>query len=217
MKIITRSITAVTAVLLVSSASGRAGDWKENLYINADAGGIFQQDAIFNENGWSSTAAFNPGARIDLAVGYHLSDSLAVELEPGFMWNSVDSLNGFSLGQLGQNVDLYSIPVLANLVFNFPTQGGWTPYVGIGAGANISIFDGNTPRASYNDTAVAFAYQAEAGVKYAFSYCALFGIAYKFLGTTDQDYSFNFPYHTSNISLQGIYIHGIFVNFTWHF
>ena len=210
-------MAAAAAALLISIPSGRAGDGKENLYLNADVGGIFQQNATFIEKGRSSTAAFDPGARIDLALGYHLNDSLAVEVEPGFMENSVKTLNGHSLGRFGDNIDLYSIPLMAKLIYKFPTKNDWTPYVGVGAGANISIFDGSTPGGSFNDTTVSFAYQAEAGIKYALSQHASFGIAYKFLGTTDQDYTFNQGFFTDRITFQGVYIHGIFVNFTWNF
>jgi len=217
MKIIAPSIAIVTTVLL-SVAVGRAGDLQEKFYINADAGGIFQQDATFVENGWSSTASFDPGARIDLALGYNINDSLAVELESGVMWDSVNTIDGFALGRFGKSIDLYSIPVLAKLIYRFPTENDWTPYVGVGVGGNIGMFDGKLPSGSYSDTDVTLAFQAEAGVRYALSQHSSIGVAYKFLGTTDQDYNLgDRSFMTDHISFQEVYIHGIFVNFTLNF
>ncbi len=219
MKNISRSLAAVSTLLLVATTTtSHAADWTKNLYLNADAGGIFQQDADFTETGLSSTtAAFNPGVRADIAIGYKLSDSMAVELEPGFAWNSIDTLDGYSL-RSGVNIDLYSVPLLVNFVYTFPTHRGWTPYVGVGAGANIGVFDGTLPAVTVRDTDITFAFQAEAGVKYAVTDNSSFGVAYKFLGTTDQSYDLNLtPYYTDHVTLGGIYIHGIFATFTWNF
>jgi opacity protein-like surface antigen len=222
MKTITHIIIAGAALLVVSAAGARAADWKNNLYFAFDTGGIFQQNADFSENGHATySAAYDAGVRTDLAIGYRLNETLALEVEPGFAWNSLDTLNGANLGRFGETIDIYSVPILVNLVYTFQPHGNWTPYAGVGIGANIGIFDGSLPSGDYTATDVEFAFQAEAGVRYAVSDHASFGIAYKFLGTTTQNYSIsgtvNNHVSTDNIQFDGIYIHGIFANFTWTF
>lgn len=219
MKISTYLLTATGVALLVSATPIHAADdWTQRLYVNADAGGIFQQDGDFHQTGAPTfSTTFNPGLRTDIALGYNLTKSFAVELEPGFMWNSVDTLDGYGLGP-GDSIDLYSIPVLANLVYKFETHNAWTPYVGVGVGANIGIFDGSLHGSSFQDTDVAFAYQAEAGLKYSFTDHVAVGLAYKFYGTTDQNYDLQTAVnYTDHASFSGVYIHGIFANVTWNF
>lgn len=219
MKTITCSLAAVSACFVVSAAGAHAGDWSKNLYIDADAGAIFQQDADFHENsGINRNVSFDPGVRGDIAIGYKITQSVALELESGYMWNSVDSLNGFELGRFGESIDMYHVPLLMNLVYQFPTKGGWTPYVSVGAGADIGCMDASLPHFSANDQEVSFAYQAQAGLKYQLTDNATLGLAYKFYGTTDQDYDLKFvPYYTDHTSFEGNYIHGIFVNLAWNF
>lgn len=203
---------------LALAAAARAGDWTTNLYVSADAGAIFQQDADLHQSGLPTySAAFNPGVRADLALGYNVCPDFAVELVPGFMWNSVDKLNGFSLDGSGESIDLYSVPLLANFVFKYSNQSRWTPYAGLGVGANVGFFDGTTPGARFNETDVSLAYQAEAGVKYALAPHAAIGLAYKFYGTTDQDYDLTANHYTDHLSFSGVYIHGVFLNFTLNF
>ena len=144
MKIITYTMTVAGAVLLASAAGARAGagDWTDNLYFNAEGGVMFQQDADFSQSGAPTmSASFNPGIRIDLAAGYKLNQSFALEIEPGFMWNTVDNLNGHGLGP-GTSIDVNSVPVLASLIYTFPTTHDFTPYVGLGVGENVGFFVG---------------------------------------------------------------------------
>jgi opacity protein-like surface antigen len=162
---------------------------------------------------WNAT--FNPGVRGDIAVGYNITGSLAAELETGFMWDSMDKINGRSLSSINQSVDLYSIPILANVVYKFQTKSAWTPYVGVGVGGIVGMFDFKNSSTSYSDTDFTLAYQGEAGVKYALTKNASIGIAYKFLGTLNQRYYLSGI--GDHITLDGVYIHGVFANFTWNF
>jgi opacity protein-like surface antigen len=217
MKKITSLATTASAVFLASAAIARP-DGAQNFYVTADAGAVFQQNATFTEQGFGQNVTFNPGARIDLALGYNLSDTLGLEFEPGFMWNSVDSLHGVSVDSWGESLDLYSVPLMFNVVYRFQTDTKWTPYVGAGIGADIVTFDGSTRYFNASDTTVAFAYQAEVGLKYELSDRAFVDLGYKFFGSTDQDFSLGLPYnHTDNVSFGSIYVHGIFASFTLNF
>jgi opacity protein-like surface antigen len=223
MKTTIRLITMVSAALFMSATGARAADdWSDNLYLSADFGGVFQQEASLIQNGSSANVTFNPGIRADIDLGYKLNDSWAVELETGFMWNSMDKINGVSFSSYSQSVDIYSVPLLANVIYKVPTETSWTPYFGVGVGGVVGIFDlNNTTRgARYSDTDLTFAYQAEAGLDYALSKNASIGIAYKFLGTLNQHWllSPKLPGDTYNhLMLDGVYIHAVVVKFTWNF
>src|SRR2546423_647338 len=137
---------AATVIYAGSIAALRADERIHNFYISADAGAIFQQNADFSERGSPNiTAGFNTGARVDLALGYNVNENLALEIEPGFMWNSVDTLGGFSLAGNGRSIDLESVPLLVSLIYRVPTGTAFTPYVGAGIGADITFFDGQLP------------------------------------------------------------------------
>lgn len=209
MKIITRSIAAAGTVLAASAGTAAAAEVVTNLYVKVDAGAVFQQNADWQQSGKQTlTVGFNPGTRADIAVGYNLSKTFAVELESGFMWDSIDTFDGRGPIPV-ESADLYSVPILANAIYKFPATGGWTPYVGAGVGLNVGIFDGSNPSTSFTDSDLSFAYQAEAGVKYALAPHASVGIAYKLLGTTDQDYS--------SQTFSNIYVHGLFASFMLSF
>ena len=132
------------------------------------------------------------------------------------MWNSVDTLDGYSLGN--ESIDLESIPVLINIKYRINTGTKFTPYLGGGIGADVTIFDGEVSGRSLNDSSAAFAYQLEAGVRYALSPHASVGLGYKFLGTSDQNYSLDLG-HTviDRVTLNGIYIHSIMLDCSWSF
>jgi opacity protein-like surface antigen len=197
----------------MSAVGVRAVNWSDNLYLNADAGGAFQQEVTLIQNGSSASVTFNPGIRADIDLGYNLNDSWAVELESGFMWNSMDKYNGVSLSSYSQSIDIYSVPVLANIIYKVPTKTSWAPYFGVGAGGVVGMFDLNSRGIDYSDTDFIFAYQAEAGLDYALSKNASIGIAYKFLGTLNQRYCLS----GSNDKLDGVYIHAVVAKFTWTF
>jgi opacity protein-like surface antigen len=215
MKTIICPIVMIGAALMMSAASACAADWTDNLYLNADAGAAFQQNASLVQNGVAQNATFNPGLRADITLGYDINDSWAAELETGIIWNSIDQVGGISLGSIDQSVDIYSVPILANIVFKVPTKTPWSPYLGVGAGGVVSTFSFESAGTSYSDTGLTFAYQAKAGLDYALSKNASIGIAYKFLGT------FNPRWFLSDagdhVKLDGVYIHAVVASFTWKF
>jgi opacity protein-like surface antigen len=191
-------------------------NWRDNLYLNADVGGVFQQEASLIQNGSSASATFNPGIRADIGLGYDLNDSWAVELETGFMWNSMDKINGVPLSSYSQSVDIYSVPLLANVIYKVPTETSWTPYFGVGVGGVVGIFDLKSSGTDHTDTDFTFAYQAEAGLDYALTENASIGVAYKFLGTLNQHWLLSGS-PDNHVTLDGVYIHAVAVRFTWSF
>lgn len=221
MKTTLRLITVTGAAIVVSAMGASASDLSDNLYLNADVGGVFQQDATFSQSvipGVKQTATYNPGIRGDVTVGYNLDKSLAVELESGVICNSIDKIGGVTLSSIPQSFDFCSIPILANVVYKVPTGNAWTPYLGVGAGGIVGMTDfKNQFGTHYCDSTFTFAYQAKAGVDYALTKNASVGIAYKFLGTLNQRYYLNGPSLSDHIKLDGIYTHAVMASFTWNF
>jgi len=209
MKIIVSSIAFATLLTSVTITNAQT-------YLAVDGGAMFQQDATVRQTALpDERASFNTGARGDLDLGYNFNPYTAMELEGGFMWNTIDDLNGQSLSAHDQTVDLYSIPLLANFFIKIPTHTPLIPYLGIGAGGNVSIMNYQDKGTTFNETDIEPAVQGEAGLRFMVSPNASFGVGYKFMATAAQRY--NFSSLDDHLSIAGIYIHTVFINFKVNF
>jgi opacity protein-like surface antigen len=156
---------------------------------------------------------FDPGARVDFAFGHHLSDSVALEIEGGVAFNStdkmkvtVDTASGPVTGESKLDLDFYQVPLLLNLVYNFPLQSNFKPYIGVGAGG---IYTDIVPRHGDGEDNFTFAYQGMAGVNYAVSDSFSIGVGYKFLGTLDQKFE--------DVKTDMMMTHAVLLNFVFKF
>ncbi len=212
------AIIALGASSLTIHAQDMAQDSDKGFFIGQDAGAVFQQRGTISQSGTpNESLTYNPGARADIDLGYNYCRSFATEFEGGFMWNSIDKANGMPLSLFDENVNIYSIPILGNFIFRVPTHCGLVPYVGIGGGANVSILEETSAGQRYHDSDVEPAIQGEVGLNYRICPNASLGIGYKFLGAFNQHYFLNQFGLADHATLQGIYIHGVFLNFTWNF
>ncbi|HLX72296.1 MAG TPA: outer membrane beta-barrel protein [Verrucomicrobiae bacterium] len=208
---------AVAAIVAGGPALIRAEDNSDRFYVHADSGAVFVQDLTLRASvpGSPSTSAsfamhFQPGARGDIAIGYNLTDSLAVEIETGALWNRIDTVN---------SIDLFQVPLLENLVYRVHLKNGWTPYFGAGAGADFgilsgieSISHGDVIQTSSSDD-VTFGYQAQAGIAYAISPNADVDFSYKFFGSFEHNWDFPGVKFDSD----KIYTHALLLSFRWKF
>lgn len=233
-----RTIPFVVGVVVMStgavSAQNRtplAHHWTQNLYAKVGASYLFQQDTTLTETivavgSQSGTAAFNPGFRGDLTLGYNFNQHWAAEFDTGVLWSSIDKFNGISLDSLPYaarwSLDTYTVPFLANVIYKLPLKGPWSAYVEAGAGgaANILTYTANTY--DPGDCKFGFAYQAEAGLQYALTKNFSIGINYKFLGTANPAWQFNVavagnPPAVYRFKENGFYTHSIGINLTWTF
>lgn len=213
-----RMITVAAAALAVGGLRVLgADDDSDGVYIHADAGPVFVQPITFRFYGAHEAADFKPGARGDIAVGYNLSDSFALELETGALWNRWQT----SEGGLGPPpVDLFQVPVLANAIYKVHLHNRWTAYLGVGAGADIATLVNRTETIGLRavtwtdtDSDVTFAYQAEAGLAFALSPHADVDLGYEFFGTFDNHWNLE----GEGVSSDAVFTHALLLSLCWKF
>lgn len=207
---------AGTTLLLATSAA-HAG-WSDQLYLDLRGGVSLAQDADVHEDafglGNGGKVKFDTGFRASLALGYKITPEFAVELEGGDIRNTINAIGFNSLSPFGASADLNQVPLIASVIYE-PWHGAFKPYIGVGAGGVAGIFHGsNFPtEPSFSDTDYVFAYQATVGIKYAVCRHAELGLAYEFLGTTDNNWSDN----GVSFKTDGVMTHSFSASLTWRF
>jgi opacity protein-like surface antigen len=169
----------------------------------------------------------NTGVRLDIPMGYTLSDFFAFEFSPGVIYNSFSTANagGVSLGLDGY---VLQIPLLLNLVWSLNTdairfgKSRLRPYFGGGIGAVFSLinteglagfssFDGQSLSLQANTWTLG--YQALIGLDYDFDQETSFGVRYEFTGTSNQSFSDR----GKSVSTGGLLSQNILVRFNHRF
>jgi opacity protein-like surface antigen len=184
--------------------SGSAGD-QECFFLGAGAGLALMQDLTLKNTG-GAKMSFDPGARFDFSLGYRLTKALNVDLQSGFLYNSVDRIAGTSLSSAGASAEFYQIPLLVGLNYTVPIHGPIKGILGAGVGGVIARFNGSGPGGNIEHTDFNFGYQGMAGIKYEFNDRMDLGLTYKFLGTTDHSFG-------SGVRTDGTMAHCIMVCF----
>ena len=137
--------------------------------------------------------AFSTGYRQDLDVGVWLTDWFGLALETGFALNAV---RGNTEGMSVSSSTFWTVPLLAQLCFQYPNDSGWIPYINFGFGGGWTIFKvgginytqpggASIPfPLSGTGNAVNNAYQIAAGVRYRLYEELSISLAYKFYGNS---------------------------------
>ena len=138
--------------------------------------------------------AFSTGYRQDLDIGVWLTDWFGLALETGFALNAV---RGNTQGMTVSSTTFWTVPLLAQLCFQYPNESGWIPYINFGFGGGWTVFKvggidytqpgGDSIPASLSGTgnSVNNAYQIAAGVRYRLYDELSFSLAYKFYGNSE--------------------------------
>jgi OmpA-OmpF porin, OOP family len=150
-------------------------------YIGGGLGGNFQEDNNFTGSGTNSSTSYNAGPVGVLNFGYALGNGLRFELEPGYRYNSVDSINN-AAGSGGRTQILTG---MVNGIYDFDTKTPvfpLTPHIGAGVGwahlwNHSSPHNGQTVVGQDDRPAL----QAIAGVDYAFTPAIKLGLDYRYL------------------------------------
>ena len=133
----------------------------EGPYVRGAAGLFLPNEWSGDVNGAERTFDFGTGPALGLAAGWKWAEGLRAELEAGYRSASADEVNG--VPGTGK-VKLY--PIMANLLYDFSTDGPIKPYIGAGAGIIPTNFNDVAPEAgiaTYDESDTGFGAQAILG------------------------------------------------------
>jgi opacity protein-like surface antigen len=177
-----------TAVFAGPALYGQA---ESGIYFGLDAGIALQEDVDIESPTLGSGTVeveFDAGLRFDFIGGFRFTDSVALELQAGYVFNSVDLVGGLDPSDVGIDLDLHQIPFTANLIYTFPLESRFKPFVGGGAGGSVAVAVGESSGETDTDDAFGFAYQGLAGFRFQVTDRVHLGLVYKFLGTTGYEF-----------------------------
>jgi len=160
--------------------------------------------------------AFSTGYRQDIDIGVWLTPWFGLAVETGFALNAI---RGNTQGMTVSSSTYWSVPIMAQLCFQYPNDTGFIPYLNFGFGGGWNYFNigsisyppagqGSTLSGAGND--MNNAYQIAAGVRWRVWEQLGLTLAYKFYGTSqptvdmgdNQQVTFGSPV-TNSIELGG--------------
>ena len=237
------------------------GLWQPRWYAWIDAGATFiddtyleaqEQPVWWNPDGSPAigpgstnrfNVAFDPGFWVGLGGGFEFNRWIALELESGFSWNSIASMNWIeSTGDtqvLSGYTDgsLYQVPLMPRVVLKYPIALGneqqLVPMIGGGAGVTFVgldldglriLSDGLDTDFRTSDTESAFTYQAFAGIRYDFKQNMSLGLFYRYSGvesiSLEPEWSnpnLLFFSHGDSVWMDDLHTHSVSLAFLWRF
>ena len=205
---ITGACAALTAALALPASAADTG-----LYFNADAGANWAQDDEINAGGASADLTTDIGFRFSAGVGYNLNKNWGVEFDTGWVWNSIDKIKDSGGSTSFDDSSFSHLPFMVNVIYRYQIGAKYETYVGAGAGGTYSVLDIDEPGISDDDGDVVFAWQAVAGVRYNISETMSVGVGYKYLGTTEGEYSIG----GGDVSIESVHNHSFGAVFNWKF
>ena len=167
----------------------------EGFVFRTAVGAAFQQPLSGRSNDGSQylSVAFNPGLRFDLEPAYNVTDWFRVGVETAFIYNtvqrlSIDDENTYPRDDTTGNSGLFQVPILANVCFQFPSEGPWKGYLGGGVGAGWDLWQISANDLTYTSYHWNFMYQLTAGFTYTISPGFDLDIGYKMLSAPNPSF-----------------------------
>jgi opacity protein-like surface antigen len=214
-------VVSLCGLVCVPSASAEDFDFYEFLYGWYEAGPALVNDAkirdFFDEAVTGNTVKFDTGFHFGIGIGRELTRYLSIEVESGFNYNALKSIEDAT----ASSGNLYRVPVMGNVVLQYPNRTGLVPVVGAGVGAqwvrmeaqNIDL--GATTLNDDSETWV-FGYQGYAGIRYQFNERMNLGVFYHYSVADGPSWKFSsFP--DGNFKLDSVRTHSLSLTFGWHF
>jgi opacity protein-like surface antigen len=204
----------------IRSASAQSF-YPEGLYGWYEAGPAVVEDAkirdFFGELVNGNTVEFDAGFHFGIGIGRELTRYLRVEVESGFNYNSLKSIQDAT----ASSGNFYRVPVMGNLVLQYPNHTRIVPVIGAGVGAHWAMFDAQNVElgaTTLNDDSQTwvFGYQGFAGVRYHFRENMDLGIFYRYSVADGPSWEFaSTP--GGNFKLDSIRTHSLSLTFGWRF
>jgi len=148
----------------------------EGFGFRSNVGVAFQQSQSgrIDERRTYQSVTFQPGIRFDIEPFYNVTDWFSVGVESAFIYNQVHSLQidndtFYSVSRTMGSGALYQVPILANVRFQFPSEGPFRGFCGGGIGGvwDYSTLSLDTPRPqNFTSYQWNYAFQLVAGFSY---------------------------------------------------
>jgi len=162
----------------------------EGFGFRSNIGVAFQQSqslrVLFDGASVYNSITFQPGIRFDIEPFYNVTDWFSVGVETAFIYNQIHSIHAdgdtvYSGSPEFGNGSFYQVPILANVRFQFPTDGPFRGFCGGGVGGvwdflTISALGENGTSYQWNYTfqlATGFTYNVAPGLDLETSFKAL--------------------------------------------
>lgn len=179
-------LTALAICVAGSSAYAQVVHEK-GPYIGAGVGINFQEDNKVPFSGSTLTTSYDPGPVGIASFGYAFGNSLRIELEPGFRYNDLDTVDGATAHG---RTSIFS--AMLNGIWDFENISTpvlpLVPHVGLGVGWAHIHDSGTLGGAGLSGKTDAFAYQVIAGAEYAFTPALKVGLDYRYFSAQDAAY-----------------------------
>lgn len=188
---IRKIITVFGFALLLPGAAAAQGQ-KSSVYMELRAGAAFLTDSELDADLTADVdVTYDTGWLVDGAVGYAHESGLRGEIALGYRSNDLDEFE-FSGTSVEGDGRLAAFTAMANGYYDFyldkfGAQGfaaNLTPFIGGGVGVAILDADDDDDNVSSESDTV-FAYQAIAGLSYAFTPNIAGSLSYAYFATTD--------------------------------
>jgi len=195
--------------------------YADGLYGWYEAGPALVEDTkiqdFFGETIDGNKMKFDPGFHFGLGIGQELTRFLRVELESGFNYNAIKSIGDAD----ASSGNIYRVPILANLVLQYPNRTRFVPVIGAGAGAHWAVLDAQNislGSTTLNDDSSTwtFGYQGYAGVRYQFRENMNLGVFYHYSVADGPSWEFDSA-PGGNFKLDSLRTHTLSLTFGWDF
>jgi len=190
-----RAVKIVLALLILApTASVGQEDDRSGPYGEFRGGGLFVADSDMRISGIPGrhTADYDAGFGISGAAGYRFDRHLRAEFEAGYQQAEIGELI-IPGGNLDGNWDIGVVTTLVNVIYDIDYWDALAvPYVGAGLGLGYVMLESNADAAdpwAWDASSYELAWNALAGVRFRVTRNTLLSLGYRYLGTTDPDFS----------------------------
>lgn len=220
MRLVRVSLVSLCAISGIPSSLAESY-YADGLYGWYEAGPAIVETAkiqdFFGETIDDNPVKFDTGFHFGLGIGRELTRYLRIELESGFNYNSLKSIRDST----ASSGNVYRVPVLANVVLQYPNRTGLTPVIGGGAGAHWAVLDAQNialgaTTIDDDDSTWVFGYQGYAGLRYEFRENMNLGLFYHYSVADGPSWEFD-SIPTGNFKLDSLRTHTLSLTFGWYF
>lgn len=157
-------------------------------YVGVNIGITMPSDSDLSEAGFpDAELSFDSGLAISAAVGQKIGIG-RIEAEIGYKTSDLDEISFSGVGSFPVNGDASVLSFMGNGYIDFDANPTIKPYIMAGLGVAQLTVDSTDLEADDEDDTV-FAYQAGVGCGFALNKTITLDVSYRYMGTSDADFS----------------------------